>query len=365
MNRQCTVGSVAALAGGALVTLAGCVTLQVEGTSSAEMKRQLESSFLFASADLFYPDGAPEDAAQLPDLGPAEIAELQTRVASTLDWLLRAHRELGPVLGELFGRPVPPDPQVRVSVVDRGRPVARIGGNGEISLDAKVIQAMFRAAVVSTFETEILLARLEAGGVDDPAAWADEDAQRLAVREMLALKARVAGVEGRSVIGELTHGDTDLRSADEGGSGWHALRQLARRSEVALRSYSVQQLFLLAHELGHAVLGHRAADPSTLDCAGLTDLESEADQYAALMLALATPADAAQDMLGMFGHSLGAGLEDLFARTYELAGFDTAAVSARCPPPDPAERGRRVQESFDAVRSAQIDRLLEEASYEQ
>ena len=343
-------------------TLTACVTMQVEGTSSAEMKRQMQGSFLFASADLFYPQGLPADPATLPDLGPAQIAELQKQVSAMLGSLRQANTRFAPALTDLFDTPVAAEPAVRVMVVNTGRPLARIAGNGEISLDAKVIQAMFRAALVATFETEIMLPRIKAGVPNAAAGVGDTEGQRVAVREMLALKARVGELEGRSAVRE-AFADTDLRSAGEDGTGWFAMRSLLQRSEVALRSYTAQQIFLLGHELGHSVLGHHELGAG-LDCEALQGVERDADLYAAFMLAIATPDDAVQDLFGMFGRSLGEGLETMFEHTYEFAGFAAPGVAARCPPPDPAERKRIVREGYDAVRSAQIDEILKEAKPE-
>lgn len=347
-------------AAAAAAILAGCITFEKTGSSSAETKRAMEESFLFASAEIFYPAGAPEDPGRLSDLGKQAIAELQRQMSSTLAGLLREHGKLHAALAEVFERPIPAEARATVALVNTGRPVARIAGDGEISLDAKVVQAMFRAALVSTFETEILLARVEAGKPAAGPVGESAEEQDIAVRAMLALKARVEAMEGRSALGEVL-GDTDLRGAQEGGTGWFAMQDLARVSNDAERSYDVQQILLLAHELGHVVLGHQGLDHARLDCEGLAGLEQEADLYAALVLALATRADSVQDLLGMFGKSLGEGLEDLFAYAYEFAGFEAASVTARCPPRAPEERLRAVREAYGAVRSAQIDALLKEA----
>jgi hypothetical protein len=340
--------------------LAGCVTAQIEGTSSADMKRQMESSFLFAGAELFYPAGLPADPASLPDLGPAEIAQLQRQLSATLDSLRRTHALIGPVLGRQLERPIPLEAAVRVAVVDTGRPVARIAPDGEISLDVKVVQAMFRAALVSTFETEILLPRVAAGETDVMANIGNAEGQRVAVREMLALKAQVEHLEGRSILREAW---VSVRS-EEGSSDYSVMQTAFERSNVAERSYRTQQIFLLGHELGHAVLGHLEPGVAEHGCDTLGRAEEEADLYAAFALAISTPADAVQDLFGLFGRSLAEGLKDMFGHTYEFAGFAAPTVAARCPPLDPAERGRKVREAFDMVRSTQIDRLLKDAKVE-
>lgn len=352
------------------VAASGCITYQTTGASSKQMQRAITETYFFKNTDIFYPGGLPEDPASLPDLGARELAELQRQVRSTSDWLRAEHAKRQEGLGRLFELPLAAELPSAVEVTDTGRPLASIGADGTIELDAKVIQAMFRASLVSTFETEVLLAKLAAEDERGPEAeWTAEDAQRVAVTEGLALKQRVEDFDAKSHLGELFSSDADLRSMHEGGTGWHAMRGLAAVSNKLQSFFSTQQAFLLAHELGHVALGHHDRPLGGLDCEDLNGLETEADLYAAILLPLATPRAAVNDLFGGFMEgflgqpTLDRGLEALFGYAYEYAGFGSASV-AQCAHPERAERLKVIKEAYDAVRSAQKDAMLKHATRE-
>jgi len=345
------------VAAGLLLALtSGCIS--IEGESSGEQKQRLESSFLFRSADIFFPGGRADPGAGWA--GGASLGELDRSLNAYDDGVRAMHAANRELLSKVLEQALPADVRTRVTVLNTGKPVAQVDGHGAISIDATVARSLFRTAVV---------AGVRDGGLGG-FRFMDEDVKRFgkhaeseqdAIEQFLAVKRAVEQAKGRSIFGDMAE---VLRDDDDVGNGsWEKMTQLSEMSAVVERHYSGPILFMLAHETGHVVLGHaerrRTMKPG--DCAGLRAMEDEADLYATLLLSLTLARSGA---LGWGDFDALTGFEDFFDLTYEMAGFDASGADAACTHPPVAQRLAHARETLAQVQDEvndEFDRALANA----
>jgi hypothetical protein len=344
--------------------LVGCITIQ--GQSSWEMKEAMLHSFLFRSADIFYPDGPPADPDRLPDMRPRQVSEIEKIFAAIMDGLRNLHGEQAEVLRGVFDRTVPTTLRTQFTLTNTGQPYARISPNGDIVVDVKVAQAIYRTA---------LLSGLQEGGPGG-ARFMDWDKEHFGKRPtteaehielFLKFKQQVVSLPGRDMLGDLVGSLKD----DSFEGGWYKMSRLAMISSTVERHYFGPIQFLLAHELGHGALGHLEKRKSIADndCEALQMLELEADAYAVSLLSFAAAKKGLMAFgFDLFGIKASLGFEDFFKYTYELSGFERAPGASTCGHPEVADRLKTVELLYEAARKAQSDadmdvfkRKLEEA----
>jgi hypothetical protein len=343
-----TVASFAIAASLSLLT--SCISVERTGSSSGQMKKAMEASFLFKSADIFYPDGKiPEDPSTLPRLGPESVRLIQRTVDSLVKGTIKTHDELETLFGAR-------EFKMNVRLDNKGMIAAQVDETGELLLDVKIVQALYRAAIVSAFRAEIDLARVRNDvAIDAPLTAADQD---LAIAKLLEIRQEVRQTRGKSMVGDLA---SSMRDDMEGS--WFSMSRLAEQSERAQAHYVYQLLFLVSHETGHMALGHHEGSLAPDDCQGFRDREEEADLYAAIQVAMQTRQMAAYDMFGMMSPvpSASSGIKDFFELAYTFSGFDSVQHSAGCQYAPPEERLKAANEVFAVVRSGQIDHIWSQA----
>ena len=322
------------------------------------------NSFLFRSADIFYPDGPPADPDRLPDLKPQQVREIEAIFAATVDGLKKLHTQQKDALSGVFEYPVPDSLKTRFTLTNTGQPYARIDPKGDITIDVKVAQAIYRTALLSGLKDESV------GGF----RFMDWDKENLGKRatteaehieQFLRLKQRVVALPGRTMIGDFA----GILKDDGFKGGWHEMADIGMISVTVERHYFGPIQFLLAHELGHSALGHLEKRKSIADdnCEALQDMELEADAYASFLLSSAM---AKSGLLGFdfFGIKDSIGFEDFFKYTYELSGFEQTAGAKTCGHPPIGDRLKVVEAIYKAIQEAAqentaklMDRMMEEA----
>lgn len=344
VHRAITRVSIAA----SFALLASCITVESSGTSSGQMKKAMEASFLFKSADIFYPDGKiPDDPATLPQLEQKSVDLIQKTVDSLIDQTLKSHRENAKLFGDRQFK-------MRVRLQNEGAIAARIDETGELQLDAKIVQAIYRAAIVSAYRTEIDLTRVKNRVPFTAPLTAAE--QGIAIAKLLEIRQQVRQTRGRSMVGDMASS-----MSDDGFDGsWFTMSKLAEQSDGAQSHYVFQLLFLVSHETGHMALGHHEESHAAGDCQAFRDNEKEADLYAAIQVAMQTRQLAVYDMFGMMSPvpSASTGIEDFFGLAYTFSGFDSVPPpTGGCEYAPPHDRAKAANEVFATIRSGQIDQI--------
>ena len=346
------------------VSLFASACISVEGPTSGDMKKSMVRSFLFESADVFYPGGVLSEPGTLPSLGRAQVREIQTSFDSIAQQLQAEHKTSKSALEELFRRPLPNEVKTRVAILNTGTPIARIGAQGNIDVDAKVAQALFRTALVAGLNKGSLLTGARGRGSSSPQTEAES------IAEFLQFKKDVESADGNTFVGDMF---SVLRDKDK--ASWFKMTELAAVSRNVELHYFGPIRFMLAHETGHVALGHydRLRNTADNDCEALKDMETEADAYATVLLSLQLARGGAMNFGGFGGDMLGfdalTGYEDFFKLTYEMAGFEHAGVAADCSHPPVAKRladarelHEAVQQSVDTAVNAAVDRAFKAAA---
>lgn len=330
------------------VLAAGCIT--IEGTTSGEAKKQLQRSFLFRSAKLFYPGGVTGTPEDLPALDRNAVASIERTYEGILVGMSKQHAAQHVRLGAIFERPIPQRIEARIHVDNapyaQGRPLARMEADGTLRLSTKVAQSLFRTAVLHGMQSG------EPGG----ARFMDRDIELFGARatnerEMLdqfnRLMDMVAGMKGRGAFGDLVSAMGD--DADQGD--WSRMMDLVGMSSEVERPYLAPIRFLVAHEMGHLALGHFSAQreaSGAVDQARCHRMETEADLYAFALLSTTPEYLAVLEggVAGLGDSFFPFGYEEFFGSTYDLARFAPPA-------------GERVQCEYEtaAQRRMYLDRV--------
>jgi hypothetical protein len=321
------------LAAGALI-LSGAGCIHVEGRSSSRMRQDLLDSFLFKSADVFYPEGRLPAPGEYPRLGPSQARDVEKTYVAVLEAVQRAHERHRDRLFATVGHPLGSASRIRARITNTGQANARLESNGDLSVDVRIAQAIYRATLIAGLQDRSLTGAAFMSGETGPRSEDD------LLREFLEMKKTVQETHGRTTLGDLTSG-ADLDSP------FSRMTKLSFKSAGIEQHYVSQMYFVMAHEVGHQVLGHidRLRSGGRLSCEEAREMEAEADAYGILLYALETP----QESLPLMGSS--SGFDDFFAYAYDLSGFASSAVA--CDHPDPESR-RQFLEQFDrSVRNAQ------------
>lgn len=352
------------------LVVAGCTTT---GQSSDEMKKAVSDSFLFQSAPIFYPNGVPAAAEDLPVLPSAQRAKIAQMYERTVSDVRNAHAKYATSLSTVFGRPIALAIDVHVIITNSGKPAAHIESNGDLSIDTKVAQAIYRAALLAGLDKEDTFFHARQGKPRSPKE------QLEAISQFFELKRQLETAQTHGMVGDLYEAssmafsevrgrDSDMRKAS-----WFSVTDIAMKSQVAQNHYYGQMRFLIAHELGHSVLSHftRIRTISPADCGSIQALEFEADLYAAILYAVSTPElaifeggpmagfgmDAGEsDDPGMLGLGALSGFEDFFTYSYDFSGFMAqGGGSTGCGYPDPDLRRKAVSAPYKAIRKTQSE----------
>lgn len=359
--------------------LVGCVTISVEGESTGQMKRKITESEFYRHAALFYPNQELVDPREIPPLNSEQERSLQDDLGQTLKVVLRLHKAHDEVLRAYFGDEAAELPEATVRVVNNDSPEARTTqagdpNSGNITIDVRVIQSMLRAALLTTYEVEIMLYCFR---TDVECSAEDSfEIEAIAINTFLSKRTRVDQTPDRSVFGDLMNDDmpsslAEMREmdADIGPLDWFEMRDVVKEFGGIDVRYDVQQLFLVAHEVGHIALDHFGPSPIIVTdrendpedgCSGRRAKERAADIYAGVLITFATPRNALADFLGAFGGTqVSAGFETFFSYAYDYAGFAAGRTTPTCvnylPP---AQRLAAIRGIYDSIRSGQVDAII-------
>jgi hypothetical protein len=332
-------------------------------------------TFLLKSSRLFYPNGIPGDPSLLPDLMPPELAEIERMLASVLSHVHTTQTRHATLLLRHF-----PGADLRRAAVElqpilnQGVAVAGTESSGRMFFDAKVVQAIYRSA---------LLAVLVEDERDTPAGERESIAFRKfaefskkldAMSPIMPLSTAAGFAEGvKQTQGK---NPSDVIFAGLAGS----VESYLSDTQVLLQSHELEQKFLgasefmLAHENAHLVLGHF---PASTECDEARGRELTADSYAVLLNTLANfdgitegsglPKQCGGSLLAFMAALRDSGADyyhSFFTYAYDLAGFDRAMASLPgCDYPPTSEREERaelfasiVSRTLDDARSAEARR---------
>jgi hypothetical protein len=331
------------------------------------MKRNLEASFLFRSASIFYPHGVPSNPELLdPSIGRDTVRQLERETRRYVAALEQYHRARRDRIGQFNPRATAqPLPEVRLIVVETGQPISRAELNGDITLDVTVLQAAFRSSLISGIRnaSEPSVSEPTLSPLPNRHGNATE-AELLA--EFLDLVKNIREAPCHTLVGDLA----SAVSSDSLDSPWFKFVEFAEQSERIDRAYRGTVLFLVAHELGHLALRHPPITEVTeSECARFDAQELEADCYAAFLLSDLFRATAVSSLFALGGEDHHTGLSsymggnDFFEVMYSLAGFDRPASAKSCLYPAKATRLAAVNGVADRVAAevaTEVEQKLDE-----
>lgn len=287
-RQVCRLGYALAAAAGVGIVL-GCSTMQIAGevfdTAVAFGKQRTEqASFLGTSTGIFYPEGVPANVSALPKLSEQNIQSIQQGLDVQTTLLLRTVRKERILLSSLVGREVSDVKDQKFIVEQSDAPTLVLSESGVITLDSRVLQAIYRGVVVSATTRS----------VDDCTPAGSNECQRralalvIAAREQFLNRSPITIVNDAKEVAAIGKArprtmedlrDVMMQRLDENMAAAGA----EMLSIEASTRYDDALLFVVAHELGHRVLNHYARASSG---ERRYDLELEADRFAALAATL-------------------------------------------------------------------------------
>lgn len=332
-------------------------------------------TFLLRSSRMFYPGDLPRDPQELPRLGADERQALSALVTQALASVNAAQERHLDALRAVTGAVNPQLGRSRVLVVDQDSAVAAVDATGALLISARVVQGIYRSALLQ------VLAESGDGPGAERAAFQRFAGLRRGIDGMSPLQplsdleAFSAGTSAREGLPALFGGMGGGKSGDLldrmfgtmlAGMGGVLERRmqdlnLSQQSAALESSFMGAVQFLVAHEVGHLVLGHFPLSPV---CHEAIARELAADRHAALV-SLLVQADSLPGLrLQASGGSIGANGADaiqrlsaspapavaqFFRHAYGLAGFDAnLAAAPGCHYPSPADREAAVGPLYDA-----------------
>jgi hypothetical protein len=194
------------------------------------------------------------------------------------------------------------------------------------------------------------------------------------VDHVLGMRKVLDQTHGQSIIGDLRRADLTERGKPSTELDWFGMFGLLNSFNRAAVRYDVQSFYLLAHEVGHLVLGHfaevpivvRASENELMDeCSFRRAKERAADYYATVLITLASAPQATADIIPFeaFGSvPVFQGFDTFFEYAYGYAGFTTGTNASACNYPSSLERLASVQSTYKDIRDVQIRKIYEKAS---
>jgi hypothetical protein len=371
MTTCCRLGATLLVA-----VLPACVT--VEGESSGDMKARLQSTYLYTSIKRFYPDGVPADPATVyPRLDGRSLRAIEAELQALSTFLVERHGSRRGALEVLFKQPPAPAPKPRFVVERTLQPTAFSSPQGEITIDVRVLQAVFRGALISnggSASDRLDTAPVDAGSnaASSPAGRVDPDLQtehqRKLIQSAVDLVRQIDQTRGQSMLGDLV----GVMRDDGFDSPWFRMSDLMMKSQRLQVTYSGAVLFLMAHEMGHIALGHHRTNTllqketpesqrtdGSRYCEQRRELEFEADAYALVLLTQTIGETALVSAMGMnmFGQDDISGYDSFFRYGYPLAGFEGSG--SHCTYPTAVERRELLAEGEATLREGARE-LLDE-----
>jgi len=347
--------------------LTGCISITTTGQSTGDMKDMISESQFYHVSKLFFPDDKVNNTHSIPTLDAEQLDFLQADLEKTLRLVLKLHNANHKKLRRYFGDNLLQSPEANILLTNLDLPEAQTVASGEISIDVRVLQSTLRSALLNAYQVEIDLHRIKTGADFSAQKYTAEE-ENIAVNTFLKTRKQLEQTPGRTIIGDLRH--TDLKASQTGQLDWFEMNDVIKEFNKIEVRYATQELFLLAHEVGHIVLGHfepnpfvvtdKENDPDVDACSLRRSLERAADIYASILITISTSGNVQADFLGMFGQSkVSSGFDTFFSYAYGYAGFQNAEGVQRCNVyPSPEQRLAVIMRFYDNIREEQIDAIL-------
>ena len=308
-----------------IFSTSACIT--TTGQSSGEMKRDFQESYLYTSVKRFYPEGVPDDPSQIyPELDGKYLIPIEDELTELIQFISTAHKSKQSIISNTFKPLTKSDVEPIVQVRNTGRPDALSSPNGEITVDVRVLQGIFRGALLSPNLGKSMVGFLLGRSAKKPYDPERETAeQRKEIQEIVGIVNEVDSLQGNySVASDLWDLSTSKSVVAE---PWAKMMSIKVQSDDLQLAYAGAILFLVAHEYGHIVLGHHAEEEklradyppdahgeNSLYCKRRRQFELDADAYAFLLMSPLF-GDAPRFLTGRFkgqeGYEKYAKIEDL------------------------------------------------------
>lgn len=257
-----------------LIFISGCVeNSSFIGDCTAETKAKIQNSLMFISADVFLPAGEPVNFEKLPD---KKLRSLHSRLQEILTQICERHNLRHEKISIYISLPLRQNIESRLILTNTGKPLIHVEVNGDVVLDLRVLQALYRSALITG---------LEGVAIDEVEVKAKEKPEHERIEEFVRFKNKVENTSAFPKWLDTVDFIIDalfLNSMSEWTcSQWD---DFASTAAVIDERYSGTILFLFAHEIGHLSIGHLDAPPTEEDPNWLTRIELQADRYAATIL---------------------------------------------------------------------------------
>jgi hypothetical protein len=315
-----------------LVALLVCQSAPYSWAVSKQLKANLMKSWLITFSQILYPEDTAKENSY-PVLSDESLTQLEALLNQDLDHLTDLHSRNVARLENFMDHKMPSNVLGHVRVENQGRPVASSvvdeQGRIEIRIDVEILQATFAASLANAMRENSL-------GLDKKT-----DFQLLS--EFLEARKKLMEAKGKGTFGDFADivkdRDSDLDSIED---FWSNLIDIQPRYEGAI-------LFLMAHELGHFVLGHHGASCDLSKCEEFSSRELAADKYAGYLLgALVGPTYLTAFAFDSSFQAL-TGFDVFFVDAYGRAGFDSGGpVQCSCPYPKTDLRIETARNALDA-----------------
>jgi hypothetical protein len=315
------------------IIFSGCISIQ--GPSSGDMKRELLNSYLVKAAKRFYPEGAPRDTSRIyPRLHGQNLAPIEDELNDIASGLRKAHKAKFGTISAYAMPKMKEQVSSQIEVISEQPIAANTDQNGRITIDVRVLQSIFRGAVLETFQRDHPSIKLHPTlehrfdrTYDPGTVTADQVA---AIEQLLELVEKIEKMPSHySAIGDMF----DVFSNDKrlGQQPWFELEEIEMSSLSLQARHGGAVSFLLAHEQAHLVLDHHSrwnhlvGDEKTR-CDARRSFEAEADAYALLLLSPQTTAGGAGMVFfeapGWDTFSNMVGFRNFLIFGYNLSGFN-------------------------------------------
>jgi hypothetical protein len=313
-------------------------------------------TFLLKSSRLFYPHGIPDDSDTIPPLTGKELGEIDRMLSERLSRIMSIQEKHRALLIDHYPGFDIARAKVKLAILSQGTAVAATESSGRMFIDAKVVQAIYRSALLSVL-------------VERTTPSIGKEQEREAFAEFADFNKKLGEMSSFLPLSDLSGFTKGVEQAkDSGNLGklfggmWGVLESRLRDMHIVSQSQSLEDSFLgameflLAHEMAHLVLGHY---PASELCAEAQERELIADRYAVLLNVLSSYENAAKVELtenadgSLSSRGRGAtgllfvapdSFAQFFKHAYELAGFDGLMQSiADCRYPPSSDRSKAAQ----------------------
>jgi len=345
---------------------------------SGQMKEEILRSYLAKSLERFYPDGVPDDINKVySDLSSDQLDAISSELEDVLGAIEKNHIKKHKMLDAVFVSELARAPRSKLTIMNLGRPTAKSSSEGEVFLDVRVLQAIFRGALLENLRLgeDRGLSVLLRPGPNDPQKFdstylpsAQTEEQRAAIAELVQLIEDARATPGHGAIGDLfaVWGGDDFSEAP-----WFRMTEFALRSQNLQLRYVGASLFLLAHEYGHLALRHHDRLKSlkkefpegdrrdeSVYCSAVRDLEHAADLYGLLLISPYSQVNSPPPFLDFLGTAqILTGYRTFFQYGYDLGGFAYTSGEA-CKYPTNKDRYELVEEVNTALTTARAEEFM-------